>query len=154
MKVLKTSTNLQTIKLIPRVYTDSIVLKLRDDSTNDKVSFILPKTIINKDYLEVSNIFSLKEGRFYDLTVYKVNGSYGQFKERVIADSGTFVNNTCLYDFLDAQNLINTSSLDIIYLDKIFCTDQVINQYTNNYYSVNKDVYKEDESFNNDYIVI
>lgn len=153
MKVLTTSTNLQTIKLIPRVFTNSIVLKLRDDITNDKVSFILPETVINKDYLEISNIFSLKEGRFYDLTVYKVNGSYGQFKERVIADSGTFVNNTCLYNFLDAQNLINTSSLDIIYLDKIFCTDQAINQNTNNYYSVNKDEYVS-KSGNNDYIVL
>lgn len=153
MKVLTTSTNLQTIKVIPRVFTNSIVLKLRDDSTNDKVSFILPETIINKDYLEISNIFSLKEGRFYDLTVYKVNGSYGKFKERVIADSGTFVNNTCLYNFLDAQNLINTSSLDIIYLDKIFCTDQTINQDTNNYYSVNKNEYVS-KSGNNDYIVL
>ena len=153
MKVLTTSTNLQTIKVIPRVFTNSIVLKLRDDSTNDKVSFILPETIINKDYLEISNIFSLKEGRFYDLTIYKVNGSYGEFKERVIADSGTFVNNTCLYNFLDAQNLINTSSLDIIYLDKIFCTDQTINQDTNNYYSVNKDEYVS-KSGNNDYIVL
>ena len=153
MKVLTTSTNLQTIKVIPRVFTNSIVLKLRDDSTNDKVSFILPETIINKDYLEISNIFSLKEGRFYDLTVYKVNGSYGEFKERVIADSGTFVNNTCLYNFLDAQNLINTSSLDIIYLDKIFCTDQTINQDTNNYYSVNKNEYVS-KSGNNDYIVL
>ena len=153
MKVLTTSTNLQTIKIIPRVFTNSIVLKLRDDSTNDKVSFILPETIINKDYLEISNIFSLKEGRFYDLTVYKVNGSYGEFKERVIADSGTFVNNTCLYNFLDAQNLINTSSLDIIYLDKIFCTDQTINQDTNDYYSVNKNEYVS-KSGNNDYIVL
>jgi len=153
MKVLTTSTNLQTIKVIPRVFTNSIVLKLRDDSTNDKVSFILPETIINKDYLEISNIFSLKEGRFYDLTVYKVNGSYGEFKERVIADSGTFVNNTCLYNFLDAQNLINTSSLDIIYLDKIFCTDQTINQDANNYYSVNKNEYVS-KSGNNDYIVL
>jgi len=153
MKVLTTSTNLQTIKVIPRVFTNSIVLKLRDDSTNDKVSFILPETIINKDYLEISNIFSLKEGRFYDLTVYKVNGSYGEFKERVIADSGTFVNNTCLYNFLDAQNLINTSSLDIIYLDKIFCTDQIINQDANNYYSVNKNEYVS-KSGNNDYIVL
>ena len=153
MKVLTTSTNLQTIKVIPRVFTNSIVLKLRDDSTNDKVSFILPETIINKDYLEISNIFSLKEGRFYDLTVYKVNGSYGEFKERVIADSGTFVNNTCLYNFLDAQNLINTSSLDIIYLDKIFCTDQIINQDANNHYSVNKNEYVS-KSGNNDYIVL
>lgn len=153
MKVLIPSDSTQTLKVIPRVFTNSIVLKLRDDSTNEKVSFVLPQTIINKNYLEISNIFNLKEGRFYDLTIYKVNGSYAEFKERVIADSGTFVNNTCLYNFLDAQNLINTSSLDIIYLDKIFCTDQTINQDTNNYYSVNKDEYVS-KGGNNDYIII
>ena len=42
----------------------------------------------------------------------------------------------------------------IIYKDKIFCTDQAIDQSVNNYYSVNKDVYKEETSYDNDYIII
>ena len=41
----------------------------------------------------------------------------------------------------------------VIYLDKIFCTDQVINQESNKYYSVNKDEYISQPS-NNDYIII
>jgi hypothetical protein len=42
---------------------------------------------------------------------------------------------------------------NIIYLDKIFCTDQTINQDTNNYYSVNKEEYIS-KSGNNDFIIL
>lgn len=45
-------------------------------------------------------------------------------------------------------------TLKVIHKDKVFCTAQEINQNENKYYTINKDVYKEDESFNNDYIVI
>jgi hypothetical protein len=153
MKVLTTSTNTQTIKIIPRVYDTSVTIKLRDDSTNDEVSFILPTTIINKGYLELSSIFNLKEGRFYDVKVYQIKGSYEEFKARVIALGGTFENNTCLLTFLESENLVNTTDLDIIYKDKIFCTNQVIDQDINKYYSVNKDVYTS-KGGNNDYIML
>ena len=153
MKILSTSSNSQTIKVIPRVYTTSITMRLRDDSTNDEVYLILPSSVIVKDYLEITNIFNLKEGHFYDLKVYQIKGSYEDFKQRVITSGGIFENNTCLFKFLDAENLINTSDLDIIYRDKIFCTDQTINQDTNNYYSVNENEYVS-KAGNNDYIVL
>ena len=153
MKVLSTSTNTQTIKIIPRVYDTSVTIKLRDDSTNDEVSFVLPTAIINKDYLELSAIFNLKEGRFYDVKVYQIKGSYEEFKARVIALGGTFENNTCLLTFLESEDLVNTTDLDIIYKDKIFCTSQTINQDTNDYYSINKNEYGN-QSGNNDYIVL
>lgn len=153
MKVLSTSTNTQTIKIIPRVYDTSVTIKLRDDSTNDEVSFVLPTAIIKKDYLELSAIFNLKEGRFYDVKVYQIKGSYEEFRERVISLGGTFENNTCLLTFLESEDLVNTTDLDIIYKDKIFCTSQTINQDTNDYYSVNKNEYVTKEG-NNDYIVL
>lgn len=43
---------------------------------------------------------------------------------------------------------------EVIYKDKIFCTDQDIDQDTNDYYSVNKNVYISEDSFDNDYIII
>jgi hypothetical protein len=153
MKHLFPTSDEQTIKIIPRVYTTSIILKLRDDSSNDTVSFVFPKASIVKGYLELTNVFDLKEGRFYDLKVYEIGGDYKAFKERVIADGGTFVNNTCLYNFLDAKELINTSDVDIIYRDKIFCTAQLTSQANNEYYSVNKDEYKP-KSGNNDFIIL
>ena len=76
MKHLLPTTNTQTLKIIPRVYTTSVIISLRDDSTNNVVSFTLPKAEIKKNYLELSNIFSLKEGHFYDLKVYEIRGSY------------------------------------------------------------------------------
>tara|TARA_R100001244_G_scaffold40346_1_gene36439 strand:+ start:106 stop:567 length:462 start_codon:yes stop_codon:yes gene_type:complete len=153
MKHLLPTTNTQTLKIIPRVYSVNVIIKLRDDSTDNEVSFVLPKAEIKKNYLELSNIFSLKEGRFYDLKVYEIRGSYKSFKERVIALSGTFENNTCLLTFLQAEGLVNTTDLDIIYRDKIFCTDQSTNQSNNEHYTVNKDVYKE-QNGNNDFIIL
>ena len=47
----------------------------------------------------------------------------------------------------------SVANLKNIYKDKIFVTDQVIDQKQNKTYSINKDQYKEVES-NNDYIVI
>ena len=153
MKHLLPTTNTQTLKIIPRVYTTSVIISLRDDSTNNVVSFTLPKAEIKKNYLELSNIFSLKEGRFYDLKVYEIRGSYKSFKERVITLGGTFEDNTCLLTFLQAEGLVNTTALDIIYRDKVFCTDQSTNQSNNEHYTVNKDVYKEQKG-NNDFIIL
>jgi len=153
MKNLLPITDAQTIKIIPRVYDTSVTISLRDDSTNDEVSYILPSAIINKNYLELTAIFNLKEGRFYDVKVYQIKGSYGDFKERVISLGGTFENNTCLLTFLESENLINTTDLDIIYRDKIFCTSQSTNQSNNEHYSVNKDEYVE-KSGNNDFIIL
>lgn len=42
----------------------------------------------------------------------------------------------------------------VIYKDKIFCTDQTINQSNNDYYSVNDGEYVQEDSFDNDYIIL
>ena len=42
----------------------------------------------------------------------------------------------------------------VIYKDKVFCTDQTINQANNDYYSVNDGEYVEEDSFDNDYIIL
>lgn len=120
MKHLTPTSDAQTIKIIPRVYSTSVTIKLRDDSTNDETT-ILPSAIIDKNYVKLTNVFTLIEGRFYDLKVYKGQGS--------------------------------VTESDIIYRDKIFCTAQSINQFGNQHYTVNKDVYKE-KSGNNDFIIL
>jgi hypothetical protein len=153
MKHLLPISTSQTIKIIPRVYDTSVTIKLRDDSTNDEVSIILPTATINKNYLELSAIFNLKEGRFYDVKVYQIKGNYEEFKSRVIALGGTFENNTCLLTFLESEDLVNTTDLDIIYRDKIFCTTQSTNQSNNEHYTVNKNQYKS-KSGNNDFIIL
>ena len=48
--------------------------------------------------------------------------------------------------------LFGTST--VIYKDKVFCTDQTINQANNDYYSVNDGEYVEEDSFDNDYLIL
>jgi len=120
MKHLLPITTTQTIQIIPRVYSTTVTLKLRDDSTNETVT-ILPTAIKSGNYIELSNVYELKEGRFYDLKIFNGQG--------IVTD------------------------LDIIYRDKIFCTEQTINQTANERYTINKDEYKE-QSGNNDFIIL
>ena len=112
---LTTSTDAQTIKIIPRSYASNVSMILRDDSTNADVTYSV-STTTDKNYLVLSQALSLTEGRFYDLTI----------KE------GT----------------------SVIYKDKVFCTDQTVDQDTNNYYSVNDGEYTIDTSYDNDYIIL
>lgn len=43
---------------------------------------------------------------------------------------------------------------EIIYKDKVFCTDQTVDQDTNDYYSINDGEYTSDTSYDNDYIIL
>ena len=42
----------------------------------------------------------------------------------------------------------------VIYIDRVFCTDQTVNQTNNDYYSVNSGEYTTENSFDNDYIIL
>jgi hypothetical protein len=42
----------------------------------------------------------------------------------------------------------------VIYKDKVFCTNQTVNQTNNDYYSVNSGEYTTENSFDNDYIIL
>ena len=131
MIILAKSTIEQTIKIIPRVYSTSVTIKLRDDSTNNVVSIILPSASINENYLDLSTIFSLVENRFYDLEVYSA----------------------CLLSFLEAENLVKITDIEIIYKDKIFCTNQDIDQLNNDYYNLNLGEYLDYNGYDNTYLV-
>lgn len=74
MKHLLPTTDAQTIKIIPRVYSTSVTLKLRDDSTNTSIT-IIPSAFKVGNYIELSNVYDLKEGRFYDLKIYNGQGA-------------------------------------------------------------------------------
>ena len=111
MKVLTTSTDAQSVSVIPREYPATITLRLRNESTNEVTTYSSVATTSNKGYLTFSNAFSLEEGVFYEFSV--LNGS------------------------------------NVIYKDKIFCTDQTIADY-----SVNNNQYVIEDSYDNDYILL
>ena len=161
MKVLNESSDLQSLRIIPRSYPSGITITLRDDQTNEIISYsTLFQTwntfdvdwqsteldwntesvlafYIDNDYLVIDNKFALKLNHFYDLTIQNESGR-------------------------------------TIYKDKVFCTDQNPDTYSvnasladineiNKEYQVipedwNQDIaesdYVPEERYNNDYIIL
>ena len=116
MKILTTSTDAQSMSIVPRSYASTITIKLRDESTNNITTYSDVSTTTDKGYLVFSNSYSLTENVFYELTI--LEGS------------------------------------SVVYKDKIFCTDQTINQQNNSYYTINESVYTSEDSYDNDFIII
>jgi len=76
-------------------------------------------------------------------TTSTIDGNYLSFA----AVFGTLIEN----DFFTLE-VLNGS--DTIYKDKVFCTNQTINQSSNDYYTINKDKFVSEDSFDNDFIII
>lgn len=64
----------QIIYIIPRVYATSVTVTLRDDSSNS-VNTLLLTGVKDGNYIKLTSVFDLKEGRFYDLKVYNGQGA-------------------------------------------------------------------------------
>jgi hypothetical protein len=86
MKHLLPTTDIQNIKIIPRVYSTSVTMDLRDDSTNTTVS-ITPTATKVGNYIELSSVFDLKEGRFYDLKVIQTSTQKIIYRDKIFCTS-------------------------------------------------------------------
>lgn len=138
MKKLTTSTGEQTIRIIPRVYPDEISLTLRDDSTNEEVSYTIESLqweYINDDWNLADYTWETTKGMYIENGYLYITNNYALVENRY-------------YD------LEIVSAGEVIYKDKVFCTNQDTDQNTNNYYSVNDGVYVTQNSYDNDYIII
>ena len=117
-------------------------MSIRDDSTNVKVFYEIQNTVTLGNYLDFTNIFNpiLVENHFYNVELY--------------VDYNFWNTN---YEFWQLDNFKwNEDERQIfdIYNDKIFCTDQNIDQLSNNdYYQLNKGQFIEYEGFDNTYTV-
>ena len=142
MLILNTSTKDQTINIVPRKYVNNFYMIIRDDSTNTIVEYEISGATILGDYLSFSNSFNLIENRFYDLQL--TDDSYFN---RVIEDGGILESIGCIPKEL-------RENANIIYKDRIFCTNQSVDQLDNDYYKLNKGQYSEYKGYDNTYIVI
>jgi len=142
MIVLTTSTLAQAFKVIPRTYVDQFTLSIRDDSTNVTQTYEVTSGVTSGNYLTFSQAFSpvLVEGHFYDIKLY--------------SDPNFWNTNYFLWELYNEFWNIDTTNIVDIFKDRIFCTDQEIDQMDNLYYELNKGQYITDNSYNNDYIVI
>lgn len=142
MKILTTSTSAQTLTFAPRSYPSEVIVSIRDTSTNTTTRTENVTLTQTNDKASISTTFSLKEGRFYDLSIL----------EGVGALWNTYTTEWQLAT--DNWESITTSE-ESIYLDKIFCTDQTVNQADNDYYTINSGQYTQTTSYpDDDYIII
>ena len=73
MKILQETAVAQTLNFIPREYVDTINYTLRNESTNTSVSDTNIVATTNGAYLEITEIFNLKEGVFYNIDITKTD---------------------------------------------------------------------------------
>lgn len=138
MKVLKPTTDTQTIKLIPRNYSQSTTVQLRDDQTN--VTTVYTPTVTKEnDYQVYSTVWNVEEGHYYDLLVQNDFDIWSQNSDEWALSVNTWD---------DVNYKVQTNIVD-----KVFCTDQEIDQSEDKEYSINKGVYKSDLSYDNEYII-
>tara|TARA_R110001592_G_scaffold101704_2_gene287644 strand:- start:2622 stop:3050 length:429 start_codon:yes stop_codon:yes gene_type:complete len=141
MIVFTTSTNAQNFKIIPRTYGSEFSMSITDDSTNIPVYYDITNAATNVNYLTFSQVFSPKliEGHFYDIRLY--------------TDYNIWNTNYQLWENDNSLWNVDRTTDATIFRDKIFCTDQQIDQMEDEYYDLNLDVYKTFNSFDNTYKV-
>ena len=144
--IVFTTTASQTLTIIPREYLGSFTVDIRDTSLNKTFNYFEDTTTTSGDYLsftgnyvddEDDSIF--KEARFYDLDLY--------------ADYNYWNTNLSLWETYDEIWQTDSDKKSRVYKDRIFCTNQDIDQNDSDYYDLNKDQYVTNDSFNNEYIV-
>ena len=141
MIVLKTLATAQTINIIPREYSAAFSIDLRDDSTNVIKIYEVTTAVTSGNYLQFNLAFDpvLVKNHFYDFRLY--------------VDYNFWNTN---YNLWEVENTKwNEKNLRVaqIFVGKIFCTDQEINQLENKYYKLNEGQYTDNNSYNNEYIV-
>ena len=146
MIILTTSAQAQVLKVIPREYADSYTMTVRDDSTNVIKSYDISTagnavaTVGN--YMTFNATFSpvLVENHFFDL--------------RLFIDYNYWNTNYSLWEFYEVKWNTDDGQIVDIFNDKIFCTDQNIEQLDeNDYYKLNKDQFTFYNGFDNTYTV-
>lgn len=137
-----TTSGVQVIKFIPRQFSENLSVEIRDDSTNE--TNVLPFQV---------SIWNLAD---YNWEAANFNWE----TDNTAAIVGDYIQLSFEYDFVEGRfydiTVTDTADADlpIIYKDKLFCTDQTVNQETNEYYSVNEGEYVTYNSNDNDYIII
>tara|TARA_R110000803_G_scaffold86908_1_gene153456 strand:+ start:380 stop:808 length:429 start_codon:yes stop_codon:yes gene_type:complete len=141
MIVLKTLATAQTINIIPREYAAAFSVDIRDDSTNVIKIYEVTNAVTSGNYLQFNLTFDpvLVKNHFYDFRLY--------------VDYNFWNTNFNLWELENTK--WNETNLRVaqIFVGKIFCTDQEINQLENKYYKLNEGQYTDNNSYNNEYIV-
>jgi len=142
MIILTTSTSAQQLSVIPRVYTSTFTMTIRDDSTNVLKKYDVSTAVTSGNYLNFNQAFNpvLVEGHFFDLSLF--------------VDYNFWNTNNSLWNLYNVLWNVDGDVTEDIFNDRIFCTDQDVNQLNNNErYKLNLGQYTEYNGFDNTYTV-
>ena len=130
MIVFNTSTTAQAFKIIPRSYAAEFTMSITDDSTNITVYYNITNAITDVNYLTFNQVFNpiLVEGHFYDIRLY--------------SDYNFWNTNYQLWENDNSFWNIDRTTDVTLFRERIFCTDQSIDQIEDEYYDLNLGVYK------------
>ena len=143
MIILTTSATSQQLSVIPREYSDAFSVALRDDSTNVIKYYDIINAIQSGNYLNFNITFSpiLVENHFYDLRLY--------------IDPNYWNTNYNFWNLYDQIWNLDSEQTEDIFNDRIFCTNQDIDQLNkNDHYELNKGQYTTYNDYDNTYLVI
>ena len=129
MIVLKEIGTSQEIKFIPTRSGVPNELLLKNETTNVQTNQYIDCTD-ESFYSKFSEIVALEEGHFYSLTINENSDktTIDNFNTRIVADSGVYEAESCLYTFLE----LFEHTTKLIYRDKVFVTNQDINTFSIN----------------------
>ena len=130
MIVFNTSATAQAFKIIPRSYAAEFTMSITDDSTNITVYYNITNAITDVNYLTFNQVFNpiLVEGHFYDIRLY--------------SDYNFWNTNYQLWENDNSFWNIDRTTDVTLFRERIFCTDQSIDQIEDEYYDLNLGVYK------------
>ena len=130
MIVFNTSATAQAFKIIPRTYGAEFTMSITDDSTNITVYYDITNAITDVNYLTFNQAFNpiLVEGHFYDIRLY--------------SDYNFWNTNYQLWENDNSFWNIDRTTDVTLFRERIFCTDQSIDQIEDEYYDLNLGVYK------------
>lgn len=140
-----TTTSDRVFKIIPRQYYADVTVCIRDDQTNTESCEYYTGTEFNT--ADVS--WELADFDWDNAIGTVLNESNDDFMIITIEHDDFTFREGHFYDF----KVTNDDTQDVIYKDKIFCTDQDVDELTNDYYTINKDQYIFDTS-NDDEVII
>jgi len=129
MIVLKEIGTSQEIKFIPTRSGVPNELLLKNETTDVQTNQYIDCTD-ESFYSKFSEIVALEEGHFYSLTINENSDktTIDNFNTRIVADSGVYEAESCLYTFLE----LFEHTTKLIYRDKVFVTNQDINTFSIN----------------------
>jgi|TARA_B100000073_G_C23577268_1_gene510710 hypothetical protein len=164
MIYLNTASSAQTFTFIPSKFVISANIKVTDEETGLHQTKLVGISKLN-NLGSISVALNLKEGKFYRLQITSLGSNWdtvGQnwnlvginWEEALTPVGASWSTAQEEWEVTSGKwNDVREPVTQVIYTDRIFCTDQTISQRSQEYYNINEGIYKKSQSGDNTYKV-